>query len=56
MSANRDATAREDVDVGDTTGYEGGREEPSHLKATSLAKAAPTGKKRARTAAAEGRQ
>ena len=56
VSGNRDATAREDVDVGDTVGYEGGREEPSHSKATSLANAAPRGKKRAGTTAAEGRQ
>ena len=53
VSGNGDATTREDADVGDTTGYKGGREEPPHSKATGLAKEAPRGKTRAGAAAAK---
>ena len=53
MFGNGDAATREDADVGDTTGYERGREEPPHSKATGLAKEVPREKTRAGTAAAE---
>ena len=53
LSGNGDAAARKDADVGDTTGYEGGREEPPHSKAAGLAKEAPRGKTRAGAGAAE---
>ena len=53
VSGNGNDATREDESVGDTTGYEGGREDPPHSKATGLAKESPRGKTRAGTIATE---